>query len=85
MFAHGMGLKLGQILVCHSRSLCSISVPAFLVDRIHFELKALWVGWCLYFSTRGGPDTLQEVASSGSISPLLCVSGKIAPIDFIPS
>ena len=42
-------------------------MPAFLVHRINFELKVLWVGWYLYCST-GVPAWLQQVASSGSIS-----------------
>ena len=44
-FSHEMGLKLGQLLVGHSLKLCSILVPAFLVDRINLGLKVLWVGW----------------------------------------
>ena len=47
-------------------------VPAFLVDSINFGLKVLWVGSCLYHST-GAPTWLQEVASSGSIYPMLGV------------
>jgi hypothetical protein len=62
----GMGLKLGQLLVGHSLSLCSIPVSAFLVDRINFGLKVLWVGWYIY-SSIGVPAWLQEMASSGSI------------------
>jgi hypothetical protein len=44
-------------------------VPAFLVDRINFGLKVLWVGWSP-FSFTGVPSWLQEVVSSGSISPM---------------
>jgi hypothetical protein len=44
-------------------------MPAFLVDRMVLGLKVLWVGWCLYHSTRV-PAWLQEVASSGCISPV---------------
>jgi hypothetical protein len=45
---------------------------------ISFRQDKFWadicgLGWCLYPSS-GGPVWLQEVASSGSISPLLCVS-----------
>ena len=69
MLAHGMGLKLGWLLVGQSLSLCSSPVPIFLVDRINFGLKFLWVGWCLYCST-GVPARLQEVTSSGSIAPM---------------
>ena len=51
------------------QSLIHPSVPAFLVDRIKFESKVLWVGWYLYCSTRV-PAWLREVTSSGSISPV---------------
>ena len=44
-------------------------IPAFLVDRIHFGLKILWVGWCLYCST-GVSAWLQEVAPSDFIFPM---------------
>lgn len=44
-------------------------VPAFLIDRIHLGSKVLWVDSCLYFST-GVPAYLQEVTSSGSITPM---------------
>jgi uncharacterized membrane protein (DUF106 family) len=43
--------------------------PAFLVDRIDFGLKVLWVGWYLYCST-GVPAWLQKVAFSDSMSPM---------------
>jgi hypothetical protein len=39
-------------------------VPTFLVGRINFGLKVLWVGWCPYQSI-GVP------ASSDPISPVL--------------
>ncbi|EDL00034.1 mCG141415 [Mus musculus] len=45
-------------------------IPAFIVDRINFGLKVLWVGWCSYCPTVV-PAWLQELASSGSISPVL--------------
>jgi hypothetical protein len=32
-------------------------MPEFLIDRINFGLKILWVGWCFYHST-GGPAWL---------------------------
>ena len=54
VLAFEMGLKLDQLLVGHSFSLCSIFVPAFLVDRTNFGLKVLWVGCCPYLST-GSP------------------------------
>ena len=39
------------LFVDHSLSLCSIFVPAFLLDRANFESKVLWVGWCSSVST----------------------------------
>jgi hypothetical protein len=36
---HGMGLKLGWLLVGSSLSLCSVFGRAFLLDRTNFELK----------------------------------------------
>jgi hypothetical protein len=51
------------------QSLIHPVVPAFLVDRINFGLKVLWVGWCLYCST-GIPAWLQEVAYLGLIPPM---------------
>ena len=43
MLAHGMGIKLGQLLVGHSLSLCSIFVPAFLLDRANFWSKVIFL------------------------------------------
>ena len=54
--------------------------PAFLVDKINVELKVLWVGWYLCHST-GVLAWQQEVASSGSISPVLWVTTEAIPID----
>jgi hypothetical protein len=55
-------------------------VPAFLVNRINFRLKVLSVGWCLYWSSVA-PTRLQEVAFSGSMSPVLWVTAKVTFID----
>lgn len=56
MLVHGIGLKLGQLLVGHSLCLCSIFVPAFL-DRTNFGSKFCgWVGAHLL-----GPARLEEV------------------------
>ena len=44
MLAHGMGLRLSQVLVDHSLTLCSIPILAFFVRRINLGLKVLWVG-----------------------------------------
>ena len=45
---HGMGLKLGQLLVGHSLGLCSIFVPSFLIDRTNFVES--FVGGLVYLS-----------------------------------
>jgi hypothetical protein len=42
VFDHGTVFKLGQLLVGHSFSLCSIFVPAFL----KFWFERFVVGWC---------------------------------------
>jgi hypothetical protein len=55
-------------------------VPAFLVDRINFGLKVLWVCCCPYRSTVA-PAWLQEVASSASISLILWVTAKVTILD----
>jgi hypothetical protein len=44
-------------------------IPAFLVNRVNLESKVLWVGWCPYHYI-GVPAWLQEMTSSGSISPV---------------
>jgi hypothetical protein len=61
VLAHGIGLKLGTLLFGHSLSLCSSPVVSFLIDRIDFESKVLWVGlcylsvhWCSCLATGGG-------------------------------
>jgi len=43
VLAHKRGLKLGQLLMGHSLSLFSIPVPAFLVDRMQFGFKVLFL------------------------------------------
>ena len=43
MLAYEIGLKLAQLLVGHSFSLCSIFAPALLVDKTYFESTHLWV------------------------------------------
>ena len=80
VLAHGMDLKLGQLLVGPSLSLCSIPCACILVNRIHFGLKVLWVDWCLYYST-GVPAWLQKVISSGSIAQMLWVTAMVKSID----
>lgn len=55
-------------------------LPVCLVDRMNFGLEVVWAGWCSHRSTEV-PAWLQEVASSGSISPVLCVTAKVTPID----
>ena len=71
MLAHGMGLKLGQLLVGHSLSLSALSpVPVFLVERINFGFNIMWVGWYFY-SSIGVPVWLLDMVSLDSISPML--------------
>ena len=43
VLAHGVGLNLGQLLAGHSLGLCLSSMLVFLIDRINFGLKVLWV------------------------------------------
>jgi hypothetical protein len=69
VLAHGMGLKLGQLLFGYSLVSALSAMPAFLVDRIIFGLKVLWVGCCPYCSS-GVSARLQEVAYSGFTSPM---------------
>lgn len=47
----------------------SFRIQAATIERTNFKLKVFWVGLCPYPSTRS-PACLQEVSSSGSISPL---------------
>jgi hypothetical protein len=56
-----MGLKLDPFLFALSFSLCYIFVHAFLVDRINFGLKVLWVACCPY------PSTESCLATGGSL------------------
>ena len=46
VLALGMGLKLVSVSFVHSLSLCSIFVPAFLVDRTNFGSKCIWSIYC---------------------------------------
>jgi hypothetical protein len=80
VLANGMGLKLGQLLLAYSPSLCSVFAPAFLVDRRRLGKQILWVGWrqCLL---NGRLTWLEEWASSGSVSQLLCLSFKVMATD----
>ena len=78
MLAHGISIKLGQLLWGHFLSLCCIFVPAFLVNRTNFGSKVLWVGWHPYHSTLG-TAWLQKVTISESISPFLGISAKAPP------
>ena len=75
-----MLLKLGQLVVGHFLSLCSIPC-AFISGRWDaFGLKVLLEGWYLYCFIKG-TAWLQEVTSAGSISPILWVTGKVTLID----
>lgn len=50
MFAHGMGFKLGWLLIAHTHNLCSIF--AFLLDRANFGSNVLCVDWYPYSFAR---------------------------------
>jgi hypothetical protein len=80
VLVHGVGLKLGVLLVGQPLSLCSIPCPCISCRQVKFGLKVLWVGWCPYCSN-GVLAFLHQVASLGSISPLLWVSAKVISID----
>lgn len=67
--SHVMVLKLGHSLIGHSLNLCSIFIPAYLVGSTNFGLKVLWLGWFPY-PIIGSLSWLEEVAISGSISPV---------------
>lgn len=75
-----MGHKMDQSLLVNP-SACSAFMLSFLVGRTNYGLIVLWVGWYPYLST-GGPDWLQEVSTSGSITPLLGVSPRVILIDY---
>lgn len=79
MLAHGMGLKMGWWLAIPSLS-ATFPMPAFLTYRINLGLKVLCIDRCLYCSS-GVPAWLQDMASSGSISPMRWVTDKVTPID----
>ena len=71
---------MGQLLIGLTLSLWFIFVPALLADRKNLGLKVLWVSW-YPFHPLGNPVWLQEVASSGSISPLLRILAKVTLTD----
>lgn len=54
MLAHVVGLNLGQSLVGYFLSFCSIFDPAYLVGRISFGLRVLWVCVCVCVDTQSG-------------------------------
>jgi hypothetical protein len=45
MFAHGMGLKLCRLLISIPTFPAPSPMPIFLVERINYGLKVLWVSW----------------------------------------
>jgi hypothetical protein len=75
-----MGLKLGQSLVNHSLYLCTIPVPAHLIDRTHSELNVLWVGYCSYPSLEVMPG-YRKWPLQNPYLPLLAVSARVVLID----
>ena len=64
----GIGHNLGKSLVGHFPQPLLTFVYSHLVGRAHFVSKSLWMGCCPYPCT-GSPACLQEVVTSGSISP----------------
>ena len=75
---HGMDAKVGWSLDCFSFSLCSIFFPVPLYRNNSGQIFEMG-GWS-HHSTEGSVYLL-EVASSGSISPLLGISAKVIPIE----
>jgi hypothetical protein len=76
VLTHRMSLKLGQLLIVHSLSLCFIFVSAFLVRRIN--LKLMFVGWFgVLIPQLVGPAWLQELSSLDFISLMLGTSAKL--------
>ena len=69
-----LGHKLGQSLLDHSLSPCFIFVLVFLLGKINFGLKVLWVDW--YFSLSTGSPTCLVKAISGSICATQLESGS---------
>jgi hypothetical protein len=75
---HGMDLKLDWSQGGLSFSLSSIFVPAFSLDRNNSRSKFLKTGEWPLPSTEGHVY-LQEVVSTGFISPLLGISANVTP------
>ena len=74
-----MGLNLGQSFVVYSICFCCLcSFTSYMQGT--FWVEGLWVSFCNYPST-WSPAWLQEVATSGPISPLLGVLAGVSPID----
>ena len=71
-----MGLNLGQSLVGHSLSLCSLFVTIHIVVRVQFGAKVFWVVCCPYPSS-GSFAWLQEAGSSGFTFPTIGVSARV--------
>lgn len=81
-FFHGMGLRLGQSLVGHSPSLCSLFVPVFLVGRrsTNFGLQFVWVVGVL-ISSLGLLPNYRRWTLQAPYPPFLGVSARVILID----
>ena len=77
-----MGLRLGQSLVGHSLSLCSLFVPVFLVGRrsTNFGLQFVWVVGVL-ISTLGFLPNYRRWTLQAPYPPFLGVSARVILID----
>ena len=75
-----MVLNFGWLLVFHSPVFALSPVLAFLVTSVSMGLNICWVCMWLYHSL-GVPALLQEIASSGSISPMKWVIAKVNSIE----
>jgi hypothetical protein len=70
MLALGVGLIWTNYWMVISPVSPSSLIPVLLVDRINFGSNVFWMCWC-FSCSNGVHACLEEVASSGFISPML--------------